>query len=204
MKVLKQKIFEVLTNKIGVYQFEEWLYNSNDIFKNLNNNSFYFDIVTINYKSSNWNEKLIKLIRGKFSTLTLAVLSIEIDCKKISASDDFEEVYNIVKHYWHDFDYDNTFEIAWIFYDLEYEFNSFEFNMLMNQKNQSQLLEKTKFYTNQVVAKLNGTNIIEEKIEMLNGDLESFDTESYFKEKNGNSTIIERLRSYINKITSSS
>lgn len=54
MDALKLKIFDVLLERITVPEFENWLYDSEEILNDLESNSLYFDVITINYRNKTW------------------------------------------------------------------------------------------------------------------------------------------------------
>ena len=58
MEAVKLKIFDALIEKITVSEFENWLYNSEEFMNQINSNSFYFDVISINYKSDKWGSEL--------------------------------------------------------------------------------------------------------------------------------------------------
>lgn len=60
MQALENKIFEFLSNKVSVLEFETWLYNSEEFISQINTNSFYFDIISINYRENNCIKMLEK------------------------------------------------------------------------------------------------------------------------------------------------
>ena len=63
METLKRKIFDVLTGKITVSEFENWLYNCEEILENLDSNSFYFDVIEVNYKSNKCKQLLTNIFK---------------------------------------------------------------------------------------------------------------------------------------------
>ena len=65
MKALEYKIFDVLTERITVSQFENWLYTNDELLSNLDSNPYYFDLFTINYSNDEWSKKLLQVTNEK-------------------------------------------------------------------------------------------------------------------------------------------
>lgn len=76
MEALKLRIFDVLTEKITVSEFENWLYNQNEIINNLNTNSFYFELISIDYTTENWAKKLHKLSKETYDDDFVSISNI--------------------------------------------------------------------------------------------------------------------------------
>ena len=118
MEALKLKIFNVLTEKIQVSEFETWLYNSERFLNEIDSNSFFFDILSINYKSDKWALELNNLIIEFLGGDCLEVLKIKNSCLSILESETLKETYEILIYLTRDFDYDTQYSILWKFYTL--------------------------------------------------------------------------------------
>lgn len=118
METLKRRIFNVLTGKITVSEFENWIYNCEEILENLDSNSFYFDVIEVNYKSNKWKQLLTNIFKEYISEEQIEVFRIENICEKIVSSKTFDETHLILKEDFKDFNYDTNFSILWKLYFL--------------------------------------------------------------------------------------
>lgn len=147
MEVLKLKIFDVLTEKISVLEFENWIYNSEEFMSQINTNSFYFDVVSINYKDEKWSEKLALLIKEKYDEYFLILYEIQKSCLEIIKSKEPKQVYQILSKLLVNFDYDTDYDILWEFYSLKNYFELYEEGIIKKHN----LLEEAKFYSEQII-----------------------------------------------------
>ncbi|GAA3643282.1 hypothetical protein [Flavivirga jejuensis] len=170
MEVLKLKIFDVLIEKITVSEFENWLYNSEEIIENLNSNPYYFDLISINYKNEEWLKQLNNLIKEKYSEDYLIILKIEKGCLQICQSKTPYQVYQILSELIRDFDYDTNFDILWKFYSLYKYYESFEGSMF----NKYSFEKEAKFYSEQVLRISKNCKDYEEIKQVLSRDLIPF------------------------------
>lgn len=96
MKALKLKIFNVLTENISVLEFEKWLYNSEEFMSQINLNTLYFDVISINYKTELWALKLNNLAKEHLNADCLEILKIKKDCLQVLESYSFQETHEIL------------------------------------------------------------------------------------------------------------
>lgn len=147
MAALKLKIFDVLTEKISVLEFEKWLYNSEEFISQINANSFYFDIISINYKSDKCTSELNELAKKHLGYDYLEILTIKKICSSIIKSETFKETHRILNAMAEDFDCDTDFSILWKFYSLKDSFDLVEECIY----DEGTLQIEAKFYSNQAV-----------------------------------------------------
>lgn len=147
METLKRKIFDVLTGKITVSEFENWLYNCEEILENLDSNSFYFDVIEVNYKSNKWKQLLTNIFKEYISEEQIEVFRIENICEKIISSKTFDETHLILKEEFKDFNYDTNFSILWKLYLL---YDHFEF-VIEGFKQERELEAEAKFYAEETL-----------------------------------------------------
>jgi len=147
MKALKQKIFEVLTNKIGVCQFEEWLYNTEEITSQLDINRFYFNVITINYKSNDWTNELNNLVESEFDEDYLEITRIKDWCLNILKSSTVEEIRAVLEDVYTYYNFDTEYNICWEFYTLRDYFGLVEEGVLKI----GILIEQAKYYSVQTL-----------------------------------------------------
>ncbi|MFI1770683.1 hypothetical protein [Thalassobellus citreus] len=170
MEALKLKIFDVLTEKIAVSEFENWLYNSEEFMNQLNSNSFYFDVISINYKTTCWSKNLNKLAIENYDEDFIILYEIEKSCLEIIDSKRANEVYEILSKLIYNFDYDTDYNILWKFYGIYEYFESFEGSMF----NKNKLLNEAKFYTKQVIELTQNCINFEETNKALIKDLKPY------------------------------
>ncbi|NMH88952.1 hypothetical protein [Flavivirga algicola] len=170
MEALKIKIFDVLTEKITVSEFENWLYNSEEILENLKSNTFYFDLISINYKSKKWLKELNDLIKDKYDEDYLIILKIERGCLEICQSETPSQVYQTLSKLIIDFDYETDLDILWKFYSLYGCYDSFEGSMF----NKCYIEKEAKFYSKQVLKISKNCKDYEEIKSVLSQDLIPF------------------------------
>lgn len=148
MEVLKLKIFDALTEKIAVYEFENWLYNSQEFMSQIDSVPFYFDVISINYRDEKWSDNLEKLFKEYYYYGDLQIIyKIEKSCLEISKSESPEMVYQILSSLLDDFDYQTDFDILWKFYSIKNCFECFDGSFF----NKYELQKETKFYSKQVI-----------------------------------------------------
>lgn len=118
MEALNLKIFDVLTEKINVSEFENWLYNSEEFLDKVDLKTFYFDIVSINYKANNCLKKLSEIVGKEYGSDTYRLIDIKKFCSLIIESKTEEETYSVLCFATENFDFDTEFSILWEFYSL--------------------------------------------------------------------------------------
>jgi hypothetical protein len=125
MKTLEFKIFDVLTERITVSDFENWLYSKDEILSNLNTNSYYFELISIDYSAENWAEKLHKLTKKTFDDDFVLISNLLRSCIKINETNDQNTIYQILNYLLNDFDYDTDYKILWDLYWIKDQYESF-------------------------------------------------------------------------------
>lgn len=170
METLKRKIFDVLTGKITVSEFENWLYNCEEILENLDSNSFYFDVIEVNYKSNKWKQLLTNIFKEYISEEQIEVFRIENICEKIISSKTFDETHLILKEEFKDFNYDTNFSILWKLYLL---YDHFEF-VIEGFKQERELEAEAKFYAEETLNIFEKSDDFEILKIMLEQELPSF------------------------------
>ena len=167
MEALKLKIFDVLTEKIAVSEFENWLYNSEEFMNQIDSNSFYFDVISINYKDEKWQKQLDDLTRRKYDEDFMILYNIERCCIEILESQNPEKIYQILSKLVHDFDYDTDYNILWEFYSMKDYYELFKEGFCPKYN----LLQEAKFYATQVIYLTKNCKNFEETKKALTKDL---------------------------------
>ena len=119
MKTLELKIFDVLTDRITVSEFENWLYNSNELLSAIQTKTLYFDIITINYKSTNWKQVLINLVKNNYGEKVCEIIKIFKVCSLISQSKTEDQTYEALCEMTENFNYDTDYSISLELYSLK-------------------------------------------------------------------------------------
>jgi len=154
MNELSLKIFDVLTKKISVSEFENWLYNSEFLQNDLKENSLVFDVININYRNPNALKVLKNITSNVFDDKDLIIMKIIENCYKIinaNNSRDYEKyVYNIIENY----NFDIECEAYWEFYYFYNGFNGYDF--YNNNKKAIETLNSNVFnYAKTIIEKFN-------------------------------------------------
>jgi len=119
METLKLKIFNVLTKKITVSEFENWLYDSEEIIENIELNTIYFDTIQINYKGKNWSTDLNNIALNYLGETYNEIIEINKLCSAIIKSEAFPETHNILRDLERNFDFDKDYSVLWKLYILK-------------------------------------------------------------------------------------
>ncbi|QXP60530.1 hypothetical protein [Olleya sp. HaHaR_3_96] len=119
MEALKLKIFDVLTKKIAVSEFENWLYDSEEIIENIELNTIYFDAISINYKGKNWSTDLNNIALNYLGETYNEIIEINKLCSAIIESEAFPETHNLLSDLQRNFDFDKDYSVLWKLYILK-------------------------------------------------------------------------------------
>ncbi|MCF2875738.1 MULTISPECIES: hypothetical protein [unclassified Tenacibaculum] len=191
-KVLKQKAYEVLINKIDIETFEGFIYKLTEKAE-FSSNSLLFDIVSINYKSKNSKKELKSLIKKLFTKNELLSLNVYENCLKIIQYENIEEFDNSLKYLSDQYVESNyEYNVFYNFYRLNNEsvFIS-EIGYSYSEIDKEQIIKNTKEYSKIV-------------IDMFNFYKENEDWDNFLTDKNYNNFNYakkdnEDIESYIPK-----
>ena len=191
-KVLKQKAYEVLINKIDIETFEGFIYKLTEKAE-FSSNSLLFDIVSINYKSKNSKKELYNLIKKLFTKNELLSLNVYENCLKIIQYENIEEFDNSLKYLSDQYVESNyEYNVFYNFYRLNNEsvFIS-EIGYSYSEIDKEQIINNTKEYSKIV-------------IDMFNFYKENEDWDNFLTDKNYNNFNYakkdnEDIESYIPK-----
>jgi hypothetical protein len=192
MEALKLKIFGVLTEKISVLEFENWLYNSEEFMSQLNVNTFYFDVISINYKADDWSKKLDNLIKEKYDENFMILYKIERYCLDLIKSIEPKETYHILSKLLIDFDYNTDYDILWKFHCIYEYLETFEGSVF----GKNELSKEAKFYAKQVIELTQNCRSFEETKQALIKDLKPFK----IGEKSERQSLKQKLFAFFKKI----
>lgn len=132
MKALEFKIFDVLTERITVLEFENWLYNSEYLNKEIQENIFLFEVLNINYKDEKCLKQLLQVIKEELTSDEFNSLKIISNCKKIVEDISTKNYITYVKNIIENYDYETELNPLNDFY---YLYNAFDgYDMCIYQK----------------------------------------------------------------------
>ena len=160
---LKENIFLVLLGKSTALEFEKWLYEQEKIIELINENSFIYDLITLNYKNKNARFSLKQIAITKINYQEFIILSIEHKCNKIIESNEWENTYKSFYEIFSHFDYENDYSLMWEFYSINSRMDLIE----IGYETKSSLLAEIKELAKKTINKLNKLNTSNEKIKLL-------------------------------------
>jgi hypothetical protein len=176
MEAIKSKIFDVLTNRISITQFENWLYDSEEILENLKEDSLYFDVVTINYKSKSWRTDLKAITLNKFTFEFTEIVKIEESCTLIVNAKTAEEIYNVISKLVKDFNFETDYSILWEFLRLKDYFDLVKEGLI----SVGNLEKQSRFYASKTLKIVSNGEDFESIKKDLEQSLEEFTYENKF------------------------
>ena len=197
METLKLKIFDILTEKITVSEFENWLYDSEYLKHKITEDSLIFNVININYKEEDAINRIEEIASEIFSDEEFLIVKIERYCFKIINSDNTDDYKNYVSKIIENFDFDNDSEPYWDFYNIYYSFDGYD--MCEYENSSSEHVDyKAKKYAKSVIEKLMIANSIKEKVTLLKQKEEKTELNSRFTAHKNNEKVFKS--SFLNKI----
>ena len=219
MDALKLKIFDVLTEKISVSEFENWLYSSELLDEKLKENSLMFEVVNVNYKLENSLKMLKNIASTIFDDEDFLVIKIEDNCRKIINTNEPEKikdyVFNIIQDYNFDIEARNQFGECLDKVVKHFELLEFQVERLSRDKTimhnlltktSSELtvsLEKFEKESREIASILDSTPVmiyVKGKgfnVEMINKEFASYFKINNFADKAEFEEVIHRNNSYL-------
>lgn len=126
MEALKLKIFEALTGKIPVTGFEKWIYDCEEVLNKIDNNSFVFEVVSMNYKTKFWQIRLIQLIEKYLKTEEFMMFIAGTTFYKLINSKTIKETHSALKYFMNYFDYNSDSFVLNELYHLHSDYDLYE------------------------------------------------------------------------------
>ncbi|MCH2195346.1 hypothetical protein [Kordia sp.] len=125
METLQLEIYNTLVGKQSISGFEEFLYGCENILNNLEKNSFFYTILTINYRSESCLSELEQESRIQYGDDFIKVFILEQSCIKILQTKNVNTLYSILGKMIKEFDFnpDETYNISYKFRDYYYDLN---------------------------------------------------------------------------------
>jgi len=167
---LKEKVFSVLLGKIGINEFESWLYNEENIIKSIEEDAFIYDLITINYKKENAISFLREVAFKKFQYEEYITLLIGINCKKILTLNKWDSIYKVFNEIFRFFDYDKDYFLMWRFYSINSRIDLID----IGYETKTNIINEMKELSLLIVNQLKECNTTSERIKFLT---EGFDND---------------------------
>ena len=190
MEALKLKIFDVLTEKIAVSEFENWLYSSEYINQKIKADSLFFNVININYREAKSIKELKEITASIFTDEELLVVKLLQNCIKIKNAEASKNIKKSVVGIISDFDYCTELNPFWEFYDV---YNSYEY-FEDEYTSEKDIDIKLKGIAISVITTFESAKSIEESIELLK-QIEENSTE----QKNNLNSTDSSLKNTVNK-----
>lgn len=122
MKRLKVEIFRVLSGVTNIQEFEPWLYTDKEVLKLIENDSFVFEIVNLNYNNKDALHELQKLVFDVFDYEEFLVFMLEVNCSKLLYEEELEKIFQLVLRIGSYYDNEeNPYSLIEGFYFYKYE-----------------------------------------------------------------------------------
>ena len=193
MEALKLKIFDVLTEKIAVSEFENWLYSSEYINQKIKADSLFFNVININYREAKSIKELKEITASIFTDEELLVVKLLQNCIKIKNAEASKNIKKSVVGIISDFDYCTDLNPFWEFYDVYCSYNSYDY-FEDEYTSRKDIDIKLKEIAISVITTFESAKSIEESIELLK-QIEENSTE----QKNNLNSTDSSLKNTVNK-----
>ena len=193
MEALKLKIFDVLTEKIAVSEFENWLYSSEYINQKIKADSLFFNVININYREAKSIKELKEITASIFTDEELLVVNLLQNCIKIKNAEASKNIKKPVVGIISDFDYCTDLNPFWEFYDVYCSYNSYDY-FEDEYTSRKDIDIKLKGIAISVITTFESAKSIEESIELLK-QIEENSTE----QKNNLNSTDSSLKNTVNK-----
>ena len=160
---LKTKIFSVLLKKIEISEFETWLYNDESIINSIEDDSFIYDIITINYKDKNAISLLKEIVFEKIKYEEYIILIIELNCIRILELNEWNSIYKLFNEIFSFFDFDNEYFLLWRFYSINSRIDLID----IGYETKASIINEMKKLSLQIINQLKQCNTSSERIKFL-------------------------------------
>ncbi|WP_055447360.1 hypothetical protein [Lacinutrix mariniflava] len=195
MEVLKLKIFDVLTEKISVSEFENWLYGSEEFVRQININSFYFDLISINYKNEEWLKKFENILILHFENNELIKFIVMNTYTKLKHSKTSKESFLILKNFSNYYNFQTDSIIQNQLYYLYCDFDLLDIGVY----DEIELNHIVEYTSNDILKQFNSYAKLEEKIGFINEE-NTIDNTIYTVQKTEKSTFKQKFLAFFKKI----
>ncbi|WP_281987756.1 hypothetical protein [Aquimarina aggregata] len=166
---LKEKIFSVLLKKTEMNELESWLYNEENIINSIENDSFIYDLITINYKDENAISLLEEIVFKKIKHEEYIILVIERNCENILDLCEWNSIYKLFNEIFGFFDYDKDYFLMWRFYSINSRIDLIH----IGYESKTSITNEIKELSLQILSKLKECNTSDERIKILTDGFEN-------------------------------
>jgi len=195
MEALKIKIFDVLTEKIAVSEFENWLYNSEDIINKMDNNSFIYHLVTFNYKDENWLKYFEDVLNENLINSEFLMLLVMSTCSKLYHSKSSTESFKILNKFIAHFDYETDSSIQYHLYNLYCDYDLYDVGIY----SENQFNHTINYSSKDILEAFYKLETLEEKKSFLNRKMKVINDNKSI-EKLENQTFKNKILAFLKKI----
>lgn len=124
MKTLQLEIYNTLLERQSIQEFEQFLYNNENILDNLENNIFFYQIMIINYRLDNCLLQLRNEAYMEYGENFMQVLTVERSCIDMLQTNDTAAHYSILRKMIREFDFNWSDK-----YNISYKFEGYYYHM---------------------------------------------------------------------------
>lgn len=168
---MKEKVFSVLLEKMEINEFETWLYTEESIINSIEDDSFIYDLITINYKDKNAIPLLKEIVFKKIKYEEYITLVIERNCKRILELDEWDNIYKLFNEIFSFFDFDKEYFLMWRFYSINSRIDLID----IGYETKASIINEMKELSLQIANQLKECNTAGERIKFL---VEGFEDKS--------------------------
>ncbi len=156
-------MFSVLLEKIDISEFETWLYTEESIINSIEDDSFIYDLITLNYKNKNAISLLKEIAFKKIKYEEYITLVIERNCKKILELNEWNSIYKLFNEIFNFFDFDKEYFLMWRFYSINSRIDLID----IGYETRASIMFEMKELSFQTLNELKECNTTEERIKIL-------------------------------------
>jgi hypothetical protein len=150
MLKLKNKLFDLIARNISIEDFEQWLYNDDEILNKVVSDDFVLELINRDYGNKHVFTDLEKLCFQKYSKDEFLVYVIESVCKILSDEKDYNIIFSLLNELVRHYDFSDDYELLFNFYCLHCETDCGPFGSLERMK----FIKKVNDYSLKVLLKL--------------------------------------------------
>lgn len=168
MDLIKDKIFKVVSRVISVQDFEQWVYTNSEITNNLENDDFFFELVSLNYRGKHALYDLEKTCFKNYDYEEYLINMIEMNCQVLILEEKIDELWKIVLRISSHQDWDKNYKLIYSFYGLEDEISLAKQGFI----NKKEIINYTHELAQTILSKFEKLSLEGKKDVLINGELE--------------------------------
>lgn len=98
MKTLERNVFKLLTESISTSEFENYLYQEENI-NQVKTNKFINDLIDIDYRKTNYINKVKNVAEQHFNEINFLLIELRFSCLKIIETESIDDILKIISKY---------------------------------------------------------------------------------------------------------